>query len=273
MLYGAPPSEQSDLFALGMVAYHLLTGQSAVRPDGHGEALLGRTAEEIDWTQPAPPARDDRVATAAAIPRSGAATSDGGGGGPGSAAALRQTARGQPRTRRESFLQAATLVGRERELQALKGWLKAAAQGQGCAGAAGGESGVGKSRLCEELKAQAQVRGIAVLRGQADRHRGGLDLFVPALRSLSLEVPLSDLEASVLGSLVPDLPVLIGRRISEAPRSRHQRPVCACCSRWSTSCCALISHACCCWKTSTGLAPIASSSCGDCRARCVVIRC
>ncbi len=217
VVYGAPPSEQSDLFALGMVAYHLLTGQSAVRMDAHGETLLGRTAEEIDWAQPAPPAK--MIAWLQQLlsrdPARRPATAE------AAAQALRQlcdSSEGAAEdSARESFLQAATLVGRERELQALKGWLKAAAQGQGALVLLGGESGVGKSRLCEELKAQAQVRGIAVLRGQADRHRGGLDLFVPALRSLSLEVPLSDLEASVLGSLVPDLPALIGRRISEAP--------------------------------------------------------
>jgi serine/threonine protein kinase len=222
VVYGAPPSEQSDLFALGIVAYQLMTGQSAMARSGRGEVLLSRTADEIDWTQVALPP-EYREYLQRLLNRDPALR-------PASAEAAAQALRrltpslesAAEDSARESFLQAATLVGREAELRTLKERLKAAAAGSGAMVLLGGESGVGKSRLCDELKAQAQVRGIAVLRGQADRHRGGLELFVPALRSLSLEVPLSDLEASVLGSLVADLPQLLGRPIAEVPELSTQ---------------------------------------------------
>ncbi|PSM30756.1 serine/threonine-protein kinase [Haliangium sp. UPWRP_2] len=123
---------------------------------------------------------------------------------------------------RESFLQASELVGRDAELRELLRHLGQCTTGQGSAFLLGGESGVGKSRLCDELKAQAQVRGVTVLRGQADRHTGGLDLFAPALRTLCLAEPLTDLEASILKPLLPDLPQLLRRPLPDAPELSTQ---------------------------------------------------
>jgi serine/threonine protein kinase len=68
---------------------------------------------------------------------------------------------------RESFLQAAKFVGRGVEMARLSGLLKAAIGGEGATLLIGGESGVGKSRLLDELRTQALVEGFLVLRGQA----------------------------------------------------------------------------------------------------------
>ncbi|WP_158620071.1 serine/threonine-protein kinase [Corallococcus sicarius] len=75
---------------------------------------------------------------------------------------------------RESFLQAARFVGREHELGLLGAALESAERDErGGAWLVAGESGVGKSRLLDEFRVRAMARGIPVLRGQAVR-AGGL---------------------------------------------------------------------------------------------------
>ena len=68
---------------------------------------------------------------------------------------------------RESFLQAAEFVGRKNEVQQLWESAQLAIDGQGSSWLIGGESGVGKSRLLEEMRVRALVEGMLVLRGQA----------------------------------------------------------------------------------------------------------
>jgi tetratricopeptide (TPR) repeat protein len=75
---------------------------------------------------------------------------------------------------RESYLQSAKLVGRASEVEQLLTALDAAKDGQGSAWLVGGESGVGKSRLIDEIRTQAMVRGALVLRGQAISEAGGV---------------------------------------------------------------------------------------------------
>src|SRR5262249_1297341 len=67
---------------------------------------------------------------------------------------------------RGSVLQAAGLVGRDEELGQLQAMLVEAMAGRGGGALVGGESGVGKSRLLDELRARALVDGVVVLRGQ-----------------------------------------------------------------------------------------------------------
>ena len=120
---------------------------------------------------------------------------------------------------RESYLQAATFVGREAELGQLTDALSRASDGQGSIWLVGGESGVGKSRLLDELRTQALVQGTQVLRGQAVAE-GGLayQLWRDILRRLVLSTELSDLEAGVLQEMVPDIAQLLGREIPPLPQ-------------------------------------------------------
>ncbi len=116
---------------------------------------------------------------------------------------------------RESFLQAATFVGRDSELLALSAALGAAQRGHGSAWLVGGESGVGKSRLLDELRTHALVEGVLVLRGQAVEGVGlPYQLWREPLRRLVLNVAVSDLEASILMALVPDIANLLERPIT-----------------------------------------------------------
>ena len=109
---------------------------------------------------------------------------------------------------RESFLQAATLVGRDRELNELTSALRQARSGRGSSWLIGGESGVGKSRIVDELRTLALIRGARVLRGQAVREGGGpFHVFLEILERLCLSVPLDD---QALGVLLPILPRLAG---------------------------------------------------------------
>ena len=119
---------------------------------------------------------------------------------------------------RESFLQAARFVGRDAELEQLMDAFSQAADGQGSFWLIGGESGVGKSRLLNELRIRALVQGANVLQGQAIKGRGQpYQIWQDPLRHLSLLGKITDLEASVLKPIIPDLETLLGCEISEAP--------------------------------------------------------
>jgi tetratricopeptide (TPR) repeat protein len=119
---------------------------------------------------------------------------------------------------RESFLQAAKFVGRDRELALLEHALTEARQGRGSAWLVAGESGIGKSRLLDELRARALIHGCLVLRGQSVS-----DIGLPyrpwrdVVKRLILASELSDLEASILKEIVPDIEVLLQQTIPNAP--------------------------------------------------------
>jgi tetratricopeptide (TPR) repeat protein len=126
---------------------------------------------------------------------------------------------------RESYLQAARFVGRDRELARLRIALDAMVMPDGVAGEEvgstwliGGESGVGKSRLIDELRILALVNGARVLYGQAIAEGGAAyQIWREPLRRLALMTPLNEYEASLLKTLVPNLDILLERSIQPAP--------------------------------------------------------
>lgn len=119
---------------------------------------------------------------------------------------------------RESFLQAARFVGRETELNKLLSALDQLTLKQGSAWLVGGESGVGKSRLLNELRTRALVQGLTVLRGQAVSE-GGLPMhpWREVAQWLALLAEPDDLEASILAALVPNIATLLNRSLPAAP--------------------------------------------------------
>lgn len=119
---------------------------------------------------------------------------------------------------RESFLRAAQFVGRDDELSQLEQALEQTFQGKGSAWLIGGESGVGKSRLSDELRIRALVQGALVLRGYGvDGGRLPYQLWREPLRMLVLSSTISPLDASILKEIIPDIETLVGYPVEDAP--------------------------------------------------------
>ena len=124
---------------------------------------------------------------------------------------------------RNSYLQAAQFVGREQELKQLTDALTQAVDGKGSVWLVGGESGVGKSRLLDELRTHALVHGALVLREQGVAE-GGLpyQLWRQPLRHAVLSTEVEATDASVLKQIVPDIAYLLGRDVQNAPELEGQ---------------------------------------------------
>jgi serine/threonine protein kinase/tetratricopeptide (TPR) repeat protein len=220
-----PASFASDLYAVGVMAYELFVGWHPF-DKGDTRAMLFRVLTETADTSSLEPrlgqvigqllakTPEQRYAGADAVITALCEATDH--PIPQEDAALR-----------ESFLQAAQFVGREHELNTLRGALKRVTQlengGQGSAWLIGGESGVGKSRLLEELSTRALIDAALVLRGQAVEG-GGLpyQLWREPLRKLVLSTVLSDLEAGILKEVIPDIDTLLGREIANVPELEGQ---------------------------------------------------
>ncbi|NDJ62020.1 MAG: AAA family ATPase [Chloroflexi bacterium] len=210
ILLGDPASEASDLYAVGLIAYELLAGSHPFSTEDLNELLLQALTSTPDVQRLGIDAQmkaildgllarhpDDRfqnaydviVALCGAVGRPI----------PFETAAIR-----------DSYLQAATFVGRDAELRQLTAALTAALHGAGSAWLVGGESGVGKSRLLDELRSQALVDGAVVVRGHSRREGGPTyQLWRELLRPLLLNTTLSRLESGVLKDIIPDLDALL----------------------------------------------------------------
>jgi tetratricopeptide (TPR) repeat protein len=107
-------------------------------------------------------------------------------------------------------------VGRERELAELEAHLAAASAGHGGLVLLGGEPGVGKTRLLDELATRAHARGTIPLWGRC-WEEGGAPLYWPWVQVLRAVLRRDDpqrlmaelgAQSAVLAPLVPDLPGL-----------------------------------------------------------------
>ncbi len=216
VLSGQPASIQSDLYAVGMMAYELFTGQYPFDTSDIVElmtniATMPIATMSIDSSLALVV---DRLLAKEPQKRYGQAHEV-------IKALCEASAKPLPletAALRESFLQAATFVGRDAELAILSESLAALKKGVGAAWLIGGESGVGKSRLVDELRTRAMVEGMLVLRGQGIAE-GGLpfQLWRGLLRHLVITIELSDLEAGILKPVVPDIAKLLGRPVANVP--------------------------------------------------------
>ncbi|MBK8239149.1 MAG: protein kinase [Deltaproteobacteria bacterium] len=226
VLLGEQRTPQCDLYGVGMLALELFTGQRPHEADDPGsvvdETLAGRDLqlgalepELATWLrrmlQPDPALRFGSAELALR--------------------ALVQTTRGtlalETVETRESALQTVGFAGRDAEWTALVHALRRSCDGAGETWLVGGESGVGKSRLLDELRAEAIARGALVVRGQA-RADGGRphEVWRELFRVLAL-CGADEVAASVLAPVVPDIDQLRGRTHKHAPeldaQSNQQR--------------------------------------------------
>lgn len=208
-----PASIASDLYAVGVLGYELLTGQHPFQGNTIPLMINAILTDAPDMGRLPPMVRE-------VVGR--LLDKDPAGRYPDAASVARelQPDAVAPIEVRESYLQAAPFVGRETELGHLLEALQAITSDAptGSLWLVGGESGVGKSRVIEELRTHALVAGVAVVRGNAFEN-GGLpyQLWRDPARHLVLHVSLDDLAAAVLKAVVPDIGALLGRDIADPP--------------------------------------------------------
>jgi tetratricopeptide (TPR) repeat protein len=221
VIEGSRPSEASDLFSLGTVMYEVFSGRRRFESaDRH--TLIGRPlTDSPDYHEMAAAGLDDRLVALVQRLMSRAPDQR----YPSAAAVLNALAEIVGRSdvtetveTRESLLQSARFVGREPQLAQLRrAWRDTREQVTLQFWLVGGESGVGKSRLIDELRIHALVSGALVLRGQAvNRGAVSYQLWRDIARYLALR-NLSPFEESVLKSIVPDISSLVGHAVPDAP--------------------------------------------------------
>ncbi len=159
VMVGKPAGEPADLYAVGIIAYELFAGRHPFDLANLSRFINGALNASPDLA--ALGVDSDLAAVVGCLlakdPHSRYANAEA-----AIAAFSRAVGRALPRETsaiRESFLQAAKFVGRRTELSRLTRALDEACAGRGSAWLVGGESGVGKSRLLDELRTRALVRG------------------------------------------------------------------------------------------------------------------
>lgn len=218
VLQGEAPTEASDLFAFGLIAYEIFAGYYPF-----DEANIVNLVTDIIKNMPELNELDISLEFETIFSRLLAKTPD---------LRYRQSTQvmedlahaglmdlsNEDPENRNSYLQAAKFVGRDIELDRLETALQSALDGQGSTWLIGGESGVGKSRLLSELQIRAMVQGAIVLRGQAVLG-GGLpyQLWRNPVQRLALVTEISDIDATILKQIAPEIERLLDYDIADAP--------------------------------------------------------
>lgn len=208
-------SVQSDLYAVGVMAYELMVGHYPYRranmaamvqsimtdtPDTSNlDDELGAVLDRLLSKDPQERYRNADEVLEALCTATGVGIPD------------------EDPSLRESYLQSARFVGRDDALFDLQDALYDTKIGRGSAWLIAGESGVGKTRLLEEVRTRALVQGIHVLKGQGASNEGlPYEAWRQVMRQLLLSVDLGEAELSILRELLPNIENLLDKLIPAA---------------------------------------------------------
>ena len=206
---GGSATEAADLYAVGVIAYQVLAGCYPFDIK-HGTArLLEQILQTAPDLAPLPlamrPVLEKVLSKDPRNRQTDAATLL-----HQLAAAAGHSLTKEPSASQDSYFLAAHFVGRHVELGELQLALTEALHDAGSAWLIVGESGVGKSRLLEELRSGALQSGALAVRGQAVPGGAAYHVWQDVLALLALQLPLSELELGVLATILPKLPALLG---------------------------------------------------------------
>jgi hypothetical protein len=216
LLTDQPATPQTDLYAVGVLAYEIYTGSFPYK-----QSSLGVLVQQIMTAKPETSMLDDKLgvvvdkllvkAPTERYASSQAVIND-------LCAATGYPVPDESESVRESYLQAAQFVGREAELnQLMDAFEVLKVEKRGKVILVGGESGIGKSRLMDEFRIRALAKGTPVFIGQSrEEEHITHQLWRPVLRTLCLHLELTDFEASVLKALIPDIAAVTGRDVVDA---------------------------------------------------------
>lgn len=206
LLQNYPASESSDLYAVAIIAYEMFSGKHPIMDDN-----VPQTIRNVLTVKPDTESLDIPQWLKAVLDRSMEKEPH---------QRYQQarelieifndytTTHTETISLRESFLKAATFIGRDTELNTLKNALnQLMAARQGSSWLIAGESGVGKTRLMDELRTYALVEGAMVLRGQTiTESTSPYQLWRDAVQHLALDADLTKREISILKQIIPSLP-------------------------------------------------------------------
>jgi hypothetical protein len=189
-LRGMPLDQRTDLYSLGAVAYFVLTGR---------HAYPAQTSEELVavWREPlAPPSLLVPSIPAAlealvmsllsldpvARPANAASVID-------QLTSLAELPPEEVEQAAESYLRSGALVGRQKEMQAVRRRVVRATRARGSSVLIEGPSGIGKTRLVHELGLDAQVKGALWANADADSGSAPFGVAVALLQRLLRTAP------------------------------------------------------------------------------------